>query len=109
MAPRRPLQRWKVAFIDPLPQLGFAGQGGRQATSKRRLSTLAEIFGTSRQSGEAAKVGEVHSSRRTRARASLKVGACFGYQRTHSGRRRCVASSCVAHSVTSENRPSSAR
>src|SRR4051812_1358482 len=46
--------------------------------------------------------------RRTRARASLKVGACFGYQRTHSGRRPCAASSCVAHSVTSENKPSSA-
>src|SRR3954466_5779940 len=76
--------------------------------SRRRLSTLAEIFGTSRQSGEAAKVGEVHSSRRTRARASLKVGACFGYQRTHAGRRRCVASVCVAQSVTSENKPSSA-
>jgi hypothetical protein len=29
-------------------KLGFARQGGRQATSKRRLSTLAESFGTSR-------------------------------------------------------------
>src|SRR4051794_16620253 len=29
-------------------KLGFARQGGRQATSKRRLSTWAESFGTSR-------------------------------------------------------------
>src|SRR3954468_19161425 len=39
------------ALSDPIetwPQLGFARQGGRQATSKRRLSTSAESFGTSR-------------------------------------------------------------
>src|SRR4051794_22063074 len=31
-----------------ISELGFARQGGRQATSKRRLSTSAESFGTSR-------------------------------------------------------------
>lgn len=89
-------------------KLEFARQGGRQATSSRRLSTSAESFGASRSDREGAKVGEVHSSRRMRARASLKVAACFGYQRTHSGRRRCPAWSCVAHGVTSENKSSSA-
>jgi transposase len=29
-------------------ELGFAGQGGRQAMSRRRLSTSAESFGASR-------------------------------------------------------------
>ena len=30
------------------PELGFAGKGGRQAMSRRRLSTSAESCGTSR-------------------------------------------------------------
>src|SRR4051794_31612596 len=34
--------------IGDTPELGFAGQGGRQAISRRRLSTSAESFGASR-------------------------------------------------------------
>src|SRR4051794_40383335 len=37
-----------VALLSDTPELGFARQGGRQATSKRRLITWAESFGVSR-------------------------------------------------------------
>jgi hypothetical protein len=40
----RPICRLAMGLND----LVFAGQGGRQAMSRRRLSTLAESFGTSR-------------------------------------------------------------
>src|SRR4051794_9679624 len=39
---------WVLRFNARGPELGFARQGGRQAMSKRRLSTSAESFGTSR-------------------------------------------------------------
>jgi hypothetical protein len=45
--------RTKRRFVEgnlkrALSELVFAGQGGRQAMSRRRLSTSAESFGTSR-------------------------------------------------------------
>src|SRR3954452_7072481 len=61
-------------------KLGFARQGGLQATSMRRLSRSAGIFCISRPLGDGPKAVDVHSSLRTRARASLKVAKCFGYQ-----------------------------
>ena len=46
--PRATFYRWYDLHQTGGPELGFARQGGRQATSKRRLSTSAESFGTSR-------------------------------------------------------------
>ena len=37
-----------VVILKKKPQLGFTGQGGRQAMSRRRLRTSAESFGASR-------------------------------------------------------------
>ena len=56
----------------------------------------AKKLGASRSSREGAKAGEVQSSSWTRARMSLKVGACFGHQRTRSGKSACAARSCRA-------------
>ena len=55
------------------PELGFARQGGLQATSMRRSSRLAGIFCISRPAGDAPKAVDAHNSLRTEARASLKV------------------------------------
>ena len=54
-------------------KLGFAHQGGLQAMSMRRSSKSAGIVCISRPLGEDRKAIDVHSSLRTRARASLKV------------------------------------
>jgi len=54
-------------------KLGFARQGGLQATSMRRLSRSAGILCISLPLGDGPKAIDVHSSLRTRARASLKV------------------------------------
>ena len=69
-------------------QLGFARavtrahrrvrHGGRQATSRRRSMRSAGTFCAVRSSGEMAKTCAVHNSRRTSARASLKVGSGLG-------------------------------
>src|SRR4051812_35512838 len=56
------------------------GQGGRQATSRRRSRRPAGIFVASGSDREVAKASARQSSALTAARASLKVGARFGYQ-----------------------------
>jgi site-specific DNA recombinase len=56
------------------------GQGGRQATSRRRSRRPAGIFVPSGSDREVAKASARQSSALTAARASLKVGARFGYQ-----------------------------
>src|SRR3954453_14199362 len=56
------------------------GQGGRQATSRRRSRRPAGIFVASGSDREVAKASACQSSALTAARASLKVGARFGYQ-----------------------------
>src|SRR3954464_8867168 len=54
--------------------------GGRQATSRRRSKRPAGIFVPSGSDREVAKASPRQSSALTAARASLKVGARFGYQ-----------------------------
>src|SRR4051812_14535696 len=56
------------------------GHGGRQATSRRRSRRPAGIFVPSGSDREVAKASARQSSALTAARASLKVGARFGYQ-----------------------------
>ena len=62
--------RWEMVY---LPKLGFARQGGLQATSMRRSSRSAGIFCISRPVGEGPKAVDAHNSLRTKARASLNV------------------------------------
>src|SRR3954454_22113248 len=58
--------------------------------------------------GDVAEICVVQSSRRTSARASLKVGSGLGYQRTHSSTGPRSTASWLAHRVTRENSARSA-
>lgn len=53
------------------------------------------------------KFGALHSSRRTAAIASLKVGSSLRYQAADLGRRQATKVGSAAQSVTSENIPNS--
>src|SRR3954452_4741741 len=82
--------------------------GGRQATSRRRSRRPAGVFRFSTSDREVAKASARQSSARTAARASLKVGVRFGYQRAASSGRARRAWSSLAQIATSENKPNRA-
>src|SRR4051812_49144181 len=69
----------------------------------------AEVFGDVPVVGDVAEICAVHSSCRTRARASLKVGSGLGYQRTPSSTGPRSTASWLAHRFTREERASSAK
>src|SRR5215212_6889082 len=74
-----PLAGPQGLFLRPSLSSTLHGQGGRQATSRRRSRRPAGIFAPSGSDRAVAKASARQSSALTAARASLRVGVRFGY------------------------------